>query len=234
MMKRLSVILLFLLAFPVLSFSRDDTLVSELQSVYKTYHEGYLVNKDNSKLEKAMTSMERLMEKYPEERLLKVFFIRIQTRKGLDAFWVWDKYRWTLKALRESVKLEKSGNLRILERLEFAKTYYYIPGFFGKRDTSLKYFQQVADELRKSTPEKFAEEWEKWQAFNQPVTKNDSPTIRDIRVALIQDCYFRIGKIHERNGDYEEAKRNMSICYSLDKSSGTGRYASLWLQYKKY
>ncbi|GEM_PF-4896022 len=230
------IILFFLIIRPFSSAEPVDNgrLLEGIKHAYETYDNGYNKQKDKNAIADSLAILEALRIEYPSNALLKMLCARLIIREGMDSFWVWEKYIRTRRGIRMAEEAFRSAPDNVYVKVEYAKLCYFLPSFFGKRQKSLLLYREIAEELKRSVPGYLITEWEEWQAFNSKLFQTDSPSVTELRIGFIQMSYFYLAKIYERAGDYTEAKKNMTLSYSLDKSSSYGSYAYLWLYYKKY
>ncbi len=135
------------------AFALDKTTFNNMIGVFIKAVDG-----DSSALEQSVETLTDLLQKYPHDPLVKVYFGSIYTIQGRDAWMPWNKLSYTEKGMDimdDAIKQLYPDDEKITDYLSHsvalevkfvaATTFVQVPDLFGRFDQGLELMHEISE-----------------------------------------------------------------------------------------
>lgn len=169
-------------------------------------------NGDVKSQKELVTVLEKFTSENPEHMFAQMILGEAYLLQARDAKEDWDKMKWTGKGFQLMDKAVQNNPNDYMLRLERGLTYFYMPPMLNKGSVARADFEQLLQIVEKEKDEFFTA---------HPQSALYGNTVNSAMYAQIvrQMVYYYSGKIYQRDGDAEPAKKLFTKCIAINKES---------------
>lgn len=175
-------------------------------------------NGDVKAQKELVTSLEKFTTANPEHYFAQMILGEAYLLQARDAKEDWDKMKWTGKGFQYMDTAVKKSPDDYMLRLERGLTYFYMPPMLNKGSVARADFELLLQIIVKEKDDYFT-------AHPQSVLYGNTGNAAAYAQVIRQMVYFYSGKLYQRDGETETAKKMFSQCSALNKESRFGAMA---------